>query len=294
MSELSILFADIADSTSLFEQHGDEKARSAISSVLALLVNIAEIHRGHLVKTIGDEIMCTFDTPEDALNASVEMQMSVSGNFVLGNHPIAIRVGFHHGKVIKEEGDVFGDAVNVAARMTGYAKKSQIITNSLTFKNCQKDQVRSRSLGKSKIKGKLLPVEITEVLWQPDTSQITRISSALDLRSPTPETTLSLSLGVINHTMSDQSPVKTIGRGDDCDIQTMVPMASRLHGEIQYASGNFRYTDLSTNGTWIKMGSDPIRLHRDSMILQNTGAISFGESNFSDEENILYFELNNG
>lgn len=293
MTELSILFADIADSTSLFEQHGDEKARAAISAVLDLLVDTAQIHEGRLVKTIGDEIMCVFKHAEKALLASIQMQKNVSGNFVLGNHPISIRVGFHHGKVIEEDEDYFGDAVNVAARMTGYAKKSQLITNSATFKLCDNSRIKYRSLGKSKIKGKLLPVEIIEILWQPDTSQITRISSALDLKAPNKKNTLSLVLGEIEQVMSDQSPVKSIGRGDDCDIQTTMPMASRLHAEIQYSGGNFKYTDLSTNGTWIKMLGDPIRLHRDSVILQDTGSICFGEADFSDEQNVLHFKITN-
>ena len=54
MAELCILFADIADSTALFERHGDEAAREAIASVLDVLLQKAEVHQGELVKTIGD------------------------------------------------------------------------------------------------------------------------------------------------------------------------------------------------------------------------------------------------
>ena len=270
MTELCILFADIAESTSLFEKHGDEAARSAISAVLDVLLKEAEKHQGQLVKTIGDEIMCTFPKANHALLAAVEMQNAVSGNFVLGNHPIEVRVGFHFGDVIEEAADVFGDAVNVAARMTGYAKKGQVITNSITYKNCVLPPfLNHRSLGKTKVKGKLLPVEIIEILWQQDTSQVTRVTSALDIKLPSSKSQLNLEIDGRQQIMTDQSPTKTIGRGDDCDIQVGMLMASRMHADIQYSGGNFRYTDESTNGSWvIQNGGDPIRIHRDSMVLQ--------------------------
>ncbi len=293
MTELCILFADIADSTSLFEKHGDEAARNAISSVLDVLLKAAQAHQGQLVKTIGDEIMCTFPKANYALLAAVEMQNTVSGNFVLGNHPIAIRVGFHCGDVIEEDQDVFGDAVNVAARMTGYAKKGQIITNSITFKDCVLPPFLShRSLGKAKIKGKLLPVEITEVLWQQDISQVTRVTSALDIKVPQTKSQLQLQLNGQEQLMTDQSPTKTIGRGDDCDIQISMLMASRMHGDIQYGGGNFKYTDESTNGTWVmQKGGDPIRIHRESILLQGEGQITFGEPDFSNINQLLQYKI---
>ena len=293
MTELCILFADIAESTSLFEKHGDEAARNAISSVLDVLLKEAEKHQGNLVKTIGDEIMCTFPKANHALLAAIEMQNSVSGNFVLGNHPIEIRVGFHYGDVIEEQGDVFGDAVNVAARMTGYAKKGQVITNSITFKSCLLPPfLTHRSLGKSKVKGKLLPVEIIEILWQQDISQVTRVTSALDIKLPVTKSQLEIQLNNKTQIMTDQSPTKTIGRGDDCDIQISMLMASRLHGEIQYIGGNFKYTDESTNGSWVKQGgSDPIRIHRDSILLLETGQIAFGELDFSNQDQLLHFKI---
>lgn len=293
MTELCILFADIAESTSLFEKHGDEAARGAIASVLDVLLQEAKKHQGELVKTIGDEIMCVFPKANHALLAAIDMQNAVSGNFVLGNHPIAIRVGFHHGDVIEEDGDVFGDAVNVSARMTGFAKKGQIITNSITFKTCLIPPfLTHRSLGKTKVKGKLLPVEIVEILWQQDTSQVTRVTSALDIKIPTTKSQLKLELNGKQQIMTDQSPTKTIGRGDDCDIQISVLMASRYHGDIQYGGGNFKYTDESTNGTWVKQGNnEPIRIHRDSMVLHGDGEIAFGEMDFSNEQQLLVFKI---
>jgi len=293
LTELCILFADIAESTSLFEKHGDEAARGAISSVLDVLIAEAAKHQGELVKTIGDEIMCVFPKANHALLAAVDMQNAVSGNFVLGNHPIAIRVGFHFGHVIEEDGDVYGDAVNVAARMTGFAKKGQIITNSITYKQCLLPPfLNQRSLGKTKVKGKLLPVEIIEILWQQDISQVTRVTSALDIKMPVSKSQLKIELNGQSQIMTDQSPTKTIGRGEDCDIQIAMLLASRYHGDIQFVGGNFKYSDESTNGTWIQQGEgEPIRIHRESMVLHGVGKIAFGEADFSNQHQLLIYNI---
>jgi class 3 adenylate cyclase len=289
MSELTILFADIAQSTTLFEKYGDGKARSAISSVLDNLIMVADSFEGKLIKTIGDEIMCTFPSSTRALQAAIEMQESVSGNFVLGTHPIGIRIGFHHGKVIEEKGDVYGDSVNVAARMAGFAKKDQIISNSMTLtENHFSNNIKHRYLGKAKVKGKLLPVRIIEILWQKDTSQVTRISSALDLKLP--ESAFKMTLVVNDHEikMTEKSPNKIIGRGEECDIQVLAPMASRLHAEIEFSGGNFKLSDQSTNGTWIETSSGVVRLHRDKIVLMGSGRISLGSADFSDSNIIKY------
>jgi adenylate cyclase len=293
LTRLCILFADIAESTSLFEKHGDEAARNAISSVLEVLLKEAQKHQGELVKTIGDEIMCVFPKANHALLAAVDMQNAVSGNFVLGNHPINIRVGFHFGDVIEEDDDVFGDAVNVAARMTGFAKKEQVITNSITFEECILPPfLNHRSLGRTKVKGKLLPVEIIEVIWQQDTSQVTRVTSALDIKVPVTKSQLEVELNGRKMLMTDQSPTKTIGRGDDCDIQIAMLLASRYHGEIQYTGGLFKYNDESTNGSWVQQGdAEPIRIHRDSMVLHGEGKIVFGELDFSSPDQLLSYKI---
>ncbi len=291
MTELTVLFADIAQSTALFEQYGDDKARSAISSVLNTLVDVSHNYEGVLIKTIGDEIMCTFPTPDLAIKASIGMQESVGGNFVLGTHPIGIRIGFHHGLVISEDGDVYGDTVNVAARMAGFAKKGQIITNSMAFNPNDFGEIKHRSLGKTKVKGKLLAVKIIEIFWQKDESQVTRISSVLDLKLPDAAFNMSLNINGRLIKMTEKSPNKIIGRGDECDIQILAPMASRIHAELQFSDGNFKIEDQSTNGTWLEMGGNSLRLHRDKTVLLGTGKIALGNADFSDESIIIKFEI---
>jgi len=292
MPELTVLFADIAQSTALFEKYGDDRARAAISTVLDTLVSISNRFDGVLIKTIGDEIMCTFPSPKQAVRASIAMQESMRGNFVLGSEPIGIRIGFHHGKVIEENDDIYGDTVNVAARMAGLAKKGHIITNALTFNySVLSESIRHRSLGKTKIKGKLLAVRIIEIFWQKDESQVTRVSSALDLKMPESAFNLTLTINGRTIKMTEKSPNKIIGRGDECDIQILAPMASRVHAELQFSDGNFRIEDQSTNGTWLEMGGNSLRLHRDTTILLGKGRIALGSADFSDVSTIIEYQI---
>ena len=292
MPELTVLFADIAQSTALFEKHGDDKARLMISSVLRTLVEISKQHQGRLIKTIGDEIMCTFASPILAIKASIAMQESLRGGFALGTDSIGIRIGFHHGKVIVENNDIYGDTVNVAARMVQLAKKGHIITNALTFNySVLSEAIRHRSLGKTKIKGKLLAVKIIEIFWQQDDAQITRISSALNLKQPVANFTLTMSINGKQIKMTEKSPNKIIGRGEECDIQILAEMASRIHAEIQFSDGNFKIEDQSTNGTWLEMDGNSLRLHRDTTILLGSGRIALGSADFTDVSMIINYKI---
>ena len=90
-------------------------------------------YKGILIKTIGDEIMCTFPDAKSALNAACAMQNAVKNSREDSKQPLSIRIGFHYGVVICEADDVFGDTVNVAARVAGIAKTDQIMTTAATY-----------------------------------------------------------------------------------------------------------------------------------------------------------------
>ena len=125
-ANLAIVFADISGSTRLYETLGDAIARELVSQCLELMTVQITRFDGTVIKTIGDEIMCTFPTAERATESSMGMQEAITEDLpdINPNMPstMTIRIGLHFGSVILEGGDVFGDAVNVAARMAGLAK----------------------------------------------------------------------------------------------------------------------------------------------------------------------------
>ena len=128
VSEASVLFADVSGSTKLYETAGDAVAHAAIEKCVNLMREKTVNAKGRVIKTIGDEVMSAFATADHAADAAIEMQSAISEMPPVGSTQIGIRIGFNHGPVVERDGDVFGDAVNLAARLAGVATKGQIIT----------------------------------------------------------------------------------------------------------------------------------------------------------------------
>ena len=80
-----------------------------------------------MVQTIGDEVLCVFPTASAATQAAAEMQSRVEMQEPVSGQRLQIHIGLQFGPVLEEGQDVFGDCVNVAARMVKMAKPSQII-----------------------------------------------------------------------------------------------------------------------------------------------------------------------
>lgn len=291
--EQTILFADVCRSTQLFEQFGDETAHRVIDRILSMLAGVSNRHGGRVIKTIGDEIMVTFPTPVSGVDASIEMQQVVSGDIELSREQIAIRVGLHCGKALDRDGDVYGDAVNVAARMAGLAKREQIVTTaSTTAKLPPGCDVQARELGKTRVRGKLLPIEIVDLQWQEDTSNVTMVSRAIHLDIPESNHVMKLKLGELSFVVKETSPPLLLGRDQNSDIIVEAAWVSRNHAMIEFRKGNFILTDRSTNGTYVEThDGDQIHIHRDELLLRQSGKISPGKVvSEAPEDVVILFE----
>lgn len=124
------MFTDISGSTRMYEVMGSRDAHGLVTGAVALLSGIMARHGGTVVETVGDEVMCSFARAGDALAAAFEMQRSfrdmpfpLPGNM---ERP-GVRVGLHAGRVAVHGHSLFGDAVNMAARMVSLAGPGQTI-----------------------------------------------------------------------------------------------------------------------------------------------------------------------
>ena len=131
---LAVLFADISDSTKLYNTLGDNAARTVVTTCLTLISGVVERFKGRVVKTIGDEVMCVFRRADDAVLAAGEMQAQVDAQRP-GEYHLQIHIGLHYGPVLVEDDDVFGDTVNAAAYLTAVASAEQILTTEATEHN---------------------------------------------------------------------------------------------------------------------------------------------------------------
>jgi class 3 adenylate cyclase len=274
---LAILFADVSGSTTLYEKLGDRAALAAVESVLEILKRSVAANRGRVVKTIGDEVMAVFRDADTALQAASDMQTRVAALPTFGDARLAIRVGFHFGPAIEENGDYFGDAVNTAARMAGLAKSGQIITTAATVASLSPLlREGTREVAALAVKGKQAEVQVCEVLWQTG-EDVTMLAAKLAQASTEP--VLRLAHGARTIMMDGDLATVQIGRDASHHIPITDKMASRLHGRIERRGDKFYYVDLSTNGTYITVEGDvETCLRRDQAMLRGRGTLSFGHS----------------
>ena len=275
-----MLFADVVDSTGLYERLGDRRALAAIESVLAELGKAVALQHGRVVKTIGDEVMAALPSAVAAMQAACDMQNRIAAIPAGGNARLAIRVGFHFGPAIEEAGDFFGDAVNVAARMAGLAKGGQIITTGATVDTLPPLlRMTTRDLDTIDVKGKQDEIRISEVLWQ-DSDDVTHLAPRAAAAAATArEPTLTLTCGTGMLTMGAKCASATLGRGATNDLVVDDKMASRVQVKIQYRRGKFILVDQSTNGTYVTFEGDAeIMLKREQILLREHGVMSFGRS----------------
>lgn len=279
----TILFADIANSTRLYDYLGDEQARTLIALCMDILMLAAKNKKGTVIKTIGDEVMCTFAHPDHAVSAAIQMQEEVVKDDVLSAQHIQMRIGMHHGPVIEEEGDIFGDAVNLAARMVGLAKGGQIITNALTLALLgARLKSMARLVDQTRVKGKKHPVDLYELSWgQPE--ELTMITTVAGI-SGISNSSLILETRQRQFIVNQEHPVITMGRDPLNHIIISDPKVSRLHARIELRKDKFVLIDQSTNGTYVwKEGEEAMLLRREEVTLPDQGVVGLGETAFSDQ-----------
>lgn len=288
---LCVLFADVSGSTRLYEKLGDAEALRAIERCLECMRRAVLSYKGRVIKTIGDEIMAVFDTAEAGMLAASDMQQRIDDLPPLSGAKLAIRVGFHFGPAIDDNHDVFGDTVNVAARMAGLAKASQIVTTETCVK-LMPDLLRqsTRDMDALTVKGKEADIRVHEVIWQ-ENAELTMKSGSI---APVAANTARVRLrhGASEIVLSVERPVATLGRDETCDIVIRDTSASRNHGKIERRRDKFVLVDISTNGTYVSFQDEPeFILKREETILRGRGRIVFGHAWKSDADDVVEFAV---
>ena len=273
------VFADVSGSTRLYETLGDTAALSAVESCLAVMKEVTQLNRGRVVKTIGDEIMAVFDTAAQGLQAACEMQQRI--DVLSAPAPgikLAIRIGFHCGPALHDNDDVFGDSVNLAARISGLAKAGQILTTDETVATLPVFlREACRELDALAIKGKADNVRVSEVIWQQG-AELTMMCTRLAMPPPV-QVSLDLRHGTSVITLTPLQPALTLGRDLASDIVIRDQRASRSHARIELRRDKFVLIDMSSNGTYVTFrGEAEFALKHEEAALRGGGRIVFGHA----------------
>lgn len=275
-ASLAILFADVSGSTRLYETLGDKEAWVRIERCLSILSAVTRKHHGDIVKTIGDEIMCAFPDAGSAFRAARAMQMEMAMQFISGKLPLNIHIGMHYGPAIRDEGDVFGDAVNIAARLTKIAKPGQIMTSQQTADTLPAElRADMRPLGNAALKGKREEIDICEIIWQ-EAGDLTLMPGTVFRTAPYAGC-LVLRHGGMSLVIDENKSAAVLGRDKSNDLVVNTPLASRQHAQIECRGGKFILIDQSTNGTYVYTEDGrKTFVHREEFPLSGTGSISLG------------------
>jgi len=267
----SILFADVVGSTELYEELGNEAARAAINKCLATLGETVKAFRGRIVKSLGDGILCSFESPEEAVWAAVRICQKVDAENA------EVKIGVHYGEVIEEENDVFGDAVNVASRIASIAKPSEVLISREVseYLPAIMHPIVQR-VPPVAVKGKKAPLELFAILRVDtkadsgagfDLSKTITIEASSRLRG-----NLELSYKGKKFTI-EHGGALTIGRDPATDIVVATEHVSRLHAKIFHRQGKYVLLDQSSNGTYLSVHLSNVHLLREEAILHGSGLI---------------------
>ena len=287
--QATVLFADVSGSTRLYETAGDIAALAAISQCLAAMRQATEAAGGRVVKTIGDEVMAIFPGPDAAVAAAAEMQAKAEAMPEIAGTRMGLRIGFHFGPVLQQDNDVFGDTVNLAARLVAQAQKHEIITTSETAAQLA-PVFRSmvRHLHAITVKGKSEDIELAEIIWRSDVNATTFVRNRI--KPKVAGRTLRLKYRNREVVRRRDGDAIVIGRDSHCGLVVNDEMASRQHCTIDRRGDRFVLKDHSTNGTFVTIeGDTELFLQREELALRKHGWIAFGQPRAGTREVVEFF-----
>ena len=288
MAAVTVVFVDLTGSTGVFEALGNAKATQAITRLTDWMGAVCAGRRGQVVKSLGDGVLMVFASNADAVDAVTDMQRQHTERIKTWPDQIKMRlqVGMARGEVINQGGDYFGDAVNLASRLSDLSGPDQILGTQAVIDDLPADTlVRFRSLGAMDIRGRNQACMVYRVEWQNDVQSefftVPAGLSSLPFAKTVPQIgAIALSwLDVQASFASTQLPIH-IGRVADSQFVVNDPRVSRLHAKISWRAGKFYLEDVSSFGTWVRFaGGDAIAaLRRQECVLLAGGEIALGAS----------------
>lgn len=287
----AVLFADICESSALYQKLGDTPARNIVNACIETMSGVLPRFQGELVKTLGDAVLCIFPTADLAVRAAGEMQALVTSARP-GDYPVAIHIGLHYGPVLVEKGDVFGDTVNVAAYLTAVAMREQILTTeALELALSPELRTSVRPVFHTLLKGAARESIVYQILWKIDRIDITQVNLHSSRVIPGDAGSLLLCLEDERVRIDQWRPSVSIGRSDECDLVVADRYASRQHLSIRAMRTRFYLIDHSINGTYVTLqGGDEVHVLRREIPLDRSGVLSPGRSRADNAAVVITFD----
>ncbi len=292
--DVCVLLADVSGSTALYESVGDLDALSQISEYIGLIKQIVNREGGNFIHSKGDDILCTFDDVPSAITATRNIMAARS------QHALKIHAGLHFGPIVQTEDDIYGDTVNLAARLASTANNGEVlISEALVIQAGKAASHEFRYLNTVEFKGKSEPTAVYTLLAEQSTSIHTQISGLtqnydVSVHPGSPLLKVELDFGGKTYTCTQERDLK-IGRAPECDIRQDEPWVSRQHAVIEVRQNKVNLVDRSSGGTFVRMSTGhEISVIRESILITGAGQISLTLPSDSPKANPIYFRVLTG
>lgn len=162
----TILFTDIVGSTDMNQRLGDAKAMELLRMHDAIVRAELGAAAGNEVKHTGDGIMASFSSASRAVDCGIAIQGALTARAETAEHPLAVRIGVSAGEPVAERDDLFGAAVQLAARACAQAAAGAIFVSTAVRELCIGKNFSFEARGPYELKGFAEPVTLHEVTWR--------------------------------------------------------------------------------------------------------------------------------
>jgi class 3 adenylate cyclase len=285
----TVVFTDLTGSTSVFETLGNLRATRAVTHLTHWICRLLQAKGGTVIKTLGDGVLTVFPEAAAAVDAVVELQRQHQANLLqqpLAEH-LPIRVGVATGEVEIVDGDCYGDAVNVASRLSDLAGPHEIWVSSPDLDYASPaNGIRYRPLGPINVRGRVEPCPVHQIEWHEDeTSDFITMQGNYGQDAKGDALGQGIELCFLDQTrtyMCFDLPIH-VGRIRHCEFIVADPRVSRTHVRLEWRNGRIMLVDVSSYGTWIRFSGSrsEVLLRREECVLYGEGEIGLGAP-FSD------------
>jgi class 3 adenylate cyclase len=274
VTPMTVLFADITGSTTLYAQRGDATAFALASTCLTLVEAEIRATGGRVIKRLGDGVLAVFETPLPAIEAAARIRAAIDDAArSQASEGVQVRVGIATGQAVLSADDVYGDTVNVAARLVSLAGADEIFLSGKVYEALPPAlRAQTRMIDQLLLRNRPAPVLVYELIR--DEADNT-VSVGVRLRASS--TSMEITHGDQHFVLGPERPKVAIGRHVANDIHIDHEMVSRVHAEVVLRGDKFMLIDRSSNGTYVYIENGPmLRIVREELVLSGGGRIVAG------------------
>jgi adenylate cyclase len=291
-SDCAILFADLTDSTALYERLGREEAFALVKRSLETMAQAVREAGGRIVKNTGDGIMAALADTDAAATTSVAIHQALQNTKGLPEARIAAHIGFCFGPVVENDNDLFGETVNLAARLCEVGGPGiAMMTQDTALRLHSSWRYLLRPGPPITLKGIGRPVDVVRLLCE-TIGDLTAIGDVRSMAATQDSGAFRFYLNGKTIIFPPDAIRISLGRDPAADIRLQEPLASRHHCTIERRGARLVLIDHSSNGTFVAIDRErEFSVCHEETVLHGHGSISFGQSIAGATETLKFFCL---